>query len=71
MITDLPNSYISPSIGRTVVREVTEALRYPVYTDFNIYVHVHCNFICGLSDVIIKTFSQPVSHCFYLRFHNN
>ena len=23
---------------------------------------MHCNFICGLSDVIIKTFSQSVSH---------
>ena len=22
---------------------------------------MHCNFICGLSDVIIKTFSQSVS----------
>ena len=23
---------------------------------------MHCNFICGLSDVIIKTFSQSISH---------
>jgi len=29
--------------------------------DDNLYVHIHCNFICGLSDVIIKTFSQSVS----------
>jgi len=26
-----------------------------------IYVYMHCIFICGLSDVIIKTFSQSVS----------
>jgi len=25
------------------------------------YVQIHCNFICGSSDVIIKTFSQSVS----------
>jgi len=30
-------------------------------TDYIIYLYVHCNFICGLSDVIIKTFSQSVS----------
>jgi len=29
--------------------------------DYNIYVHIHCNFICGLSDVIIKTFSQSAT----------
>jgi len=29
-------------------------------TDYIIYFYVHCNFICGLSDVIIKTFSQSV-----------
>jgi len=34
--------------------------------DYNIYVYIHCNFICGLSDVIIKTFSQSVSQL--LRF---
>jgi len=27
----------------------------------SIEIHYHCNFICGLSDVIIKTFSQSVS----------
>jgi len=27
-----------------------------------IYLYMLCNFICGLSDVIIKTFSQSVSH---------
>jgi len=25
------------------------------------FMHSHCNFICGLSDVIIKTFSLSVS----------
>ena len=29
-------------------------------THYIIYFYVHCNFICGLSDVIIKTFSQSV-----------
>ena len=27
------------------------------------FMHCTCNFICGLSDVIIKTFSQSVSQC--------
>jgi len=27
----------------------------------SIEIHYHCNFICDLSDVIIKTFSQSVS----------
>ena len=31
------------------------------YTDYIIYLYMHCNFICGPSDVIIKTFSQSVS----------
>jgi len=30
-------------------------------TDCIIYLYMLCNFICGLSDVIIKTFSQSVS----------
>ena len=29
-------------------------------TDYNIKVYMHCNFICRLSDVTIKTFSQSV-----------
>ena len=31
-------------------------------TDYIIYLYMHRNFICGLSDVI-KTFSQLVSGC--------
>jgi len=30
-------------------------------TDYHLFMHCTCNFICGLSDVIIKTFSQSVS----------
>ena len=33
-------------------------------TDYIIYLYTHCNFICGLSHVIIKTFSQSVSQSF-------
>ena len=29
--------------------------------DYNFYVYTDCNFICGLSDVITKAFSQSVS----------
>jgi len=29
--------------------------------DYIIYLYMHCNFICGLSDVVIRTFSQSVS----------
>jgi len=30
-------------------------------------MHCTCNFICGLSDVIIKTFSQSVRYCWLIR----
>ena len=36
-------------------------------TDCIIHLYVHCNFICGLSDVMIKTFSQSVAFIFFLR----
>jgi len=44
---------------------VLQTVLFAVQTNF--YVHIHCNFICGLSDVIIKTFNlyydiQSVSH---------
>jgi len=41
-------------------------------TGYNIYVYIdimHRNFICGLSDVIIKTFSQSVSKYGSARLH--
>ena len=44
-------------------------------TGYIIYLYVHCNFICGLSDVITKTFSQSVSlrqledDCYFLGDH--
>ena len=28
---------------------------------YSLFIYMHCNFICGLSDVIIKTFNQSVS----------
>jgi len=38
-----------------------QTVLFAVHADYNIYEHIDCNFICGLSDVIIKTFSQSVS----------
>jgi len=28
--------------------------------DYNFYVYMHCNFICGLSDVTLNAFSQSI-----------
>ena len=47
----------------------TNSIIYIVYcklyycADYNIYVHIHCNFICALSDVIIKTVSHTPCAC--------
>jgi len=41
-----------------------QTVLFAVYADYNIYVHIQCNFICGLSYVIIKTFSQSVSQSY-------
>ena len=40
-------------------------------TDYITYLYMHCNFICGLSDVIIKTFSQSPSRIVSYRIFSN
>jgi len=67
-----------PCVGTRVRACPYEGLRSPTVTvtesfvlrpllktegaDYVIYLYMHCNFICGLSDVVIKTFSQSINH---------
>ena len=46
-------------------------LQFFYCTDYIIYLYMHCNFICGLSDVIIKTFSQSPSRIVSYRIFSN
>jgi len=69
-----------PCVGTRVRAFPYEGLRSPTVTvtesfvlrpllktegaDYVIYLYMHCNFICGLSDVVIKTFSQSVNQSY-------
>jgi len=48
---------------RLIVEKLLAAFFPDTVYNINVYINVvHCNFICSLSDIIIKTFSHSVSH---------
>jgi len=50
---------VSVLFSRTKTRRRTQIITSHIYcADYNVFVYIHCNFICGLSDVILKTVSR-------------